>query len=85
MGKGKLKVHFLSFSLPLKLTEFNFFLAFFQGVSLDRQSRQREKTVYTEEQSAMLEDLFWENRYPNWKERSQIAEKLNVGEDRIMV
>ena len=26
---------FLFFSLPVKLTEFNFFLAFFQGVSLD--------------------------------------------------
>ena len=78
-------MHFLSFSLLLKLTEFNFFLTFFQGVSLNRQSRRRKKTVYIEVQSAMLEDLFWENRFPSWKERSQIAEKLKVGEDHIMV
>ena len=70
MGKGTLKVHFL---------------AFFQGVILKRESRRRKKIVYTEEQSAMLEDIFWENRFPSWKDRSQIAKKLNVGEDRIMV
>ena len=86
MGKGKLKVQFLSFSFPLKLTELNFFLAFFQGVSLDRQSRRRKKTHYTKEQLAMLEDLFLENHFPSWKERCEIAEKLvNVGEDRILV
>ena len=84
MEKGKLKVHF-SFSLALKLTEFNFFLAFFQGVSLDTLSGRGKKTCYPEEQSAMLEDLFWENRFPSWKERAQIAKKLNVGEDRILL
>ena len=86
MGKGKLKVQFLSFFFPLKLTEFNFSLTFFQGLSLDRQGKRRIKTRYTEEQSAMLEDLFWENHFPTWKERCQISEKLvNVGEDRTLV
>jgi len=83
MGKGKLKVQFLSFSLPLELTDFNLFLAFFQGVNLKR--RRRKKTVYTKEHLDMLEDVSWENRWPSWRERSHIAKKLNVGEDRILV
>ena len=75
---------FLFFSLPVKLTEFNFFLAFFQGVSLDTPSRRRKKTFYTKEHLAMLEDPFWENHFPSWKERSQIIQKLKAGEDCIM-
>ena len=71
MGKGKLKVHFLSFSLPLKLTEFNFFLAFFQGVSLDTQSRRRKDILH--------------GRAFSHVGGPRLAQKLNVGEDSITV
>ena len=63
---------FLFFSLPVKLTEFNFFLAFFQGVSLDTPSRRRKKTFYTKEHLAMLEDLFWKTVFQVGKRGLQL-------------
>jgi len=45
----------------------------------------RERTTYTREQLAVLEDLFQKTRYPHNFMREEVALKINIGEDRVQV
>lgn len=41
------------------------------------------RTMYSEEQRALLEDAFHRVRFPSWEEKSRLAERLGVTEEAV--
>ena len=47
--------------------------------------QRRRRTLFTEEQLDRLEESFMEEKFPGIMIREQLAEELNIKEDRIQV
>ena len=51
----------------------------------DRSRQRRRRTAFTDEQLNRLEDSFEAEKFPGIQIRENLAEELNIGEDRIQV
>ncbi len=61
------------------------FLTYNSLFSGKRMRQRRRRTAYTEEQLDRLEESFMEEKFPGIIIREQLAEELNIKEDRIQV
>lgn len=62
--------------------ENSYFYIYFSG---DRMRQRRRRTAFTEEQLDRLEESFMEEKFPGIIIREQLADELNIKEDRIQV
>lgn len=54
-------------------------------IPVDAQRKRRRRTAFTDHQLDRLEQSFEQERFPGIQIREELAQELNIGEDRIQV